>query len=33
MAQMETGTVLKAEEIYEVMRKFNLNFLEVRGKR
>ena len=27
MAQMETGTVLTAHEIYEVMRKFGLNFL------
>jgi hypothetical protein len=27
MAQMETGTELTAEEICEVMRKFNVNFL------
>ena len=27
MAQMETGTVLTAHEIYEVMRKFGVNFL------
>ena len=33
MAKMETGTELTAHEIYEVMRKFNVNFLEVRGKR
>ena len=33
MAKMETGTELTAHEIYEVMRKFNVNFLEVRGER
>ena len=31
MAQMETGTVLKAEEICEVMRKFGVNFLRVKN--
>ena len=27
MAKMETGTVLTAQEIYDVMRKFNVTFL------
>lgn len=27
MAKMETGTVLTAEEIYDVMRKYNVGFL------
>ena len=31
MAKMETGTELTAHEIYEALRKFNLNFLEVRN--
>ena len=28
MAKMETNTVLTDEDIYSVMRKFNLNFLK-----
>ena len=31
MAQMETDTVLTAHEIYEALRKFNLNFLRVKN--
>jgi hypothetical protein len=27
MAKMETGTVLSAQEIYDVMRQFNVQFL------
>ena len=27
MAKMETGTVLTAQEIYDVMRQFNVTFL------
>jgi hypothetical protein len=31
MAKMETGTELTAHEIYEALRKFNLNFLRVKN--